>query len=76
MTLTDSLQQQLDYEIAIEERRALVHAETEARRTKIETLRMAKEIAMENHKTSPAGTTMTSADIIAFAAELADYANS
>ena len=73
MVTTDlpiEMQQQIAMQKIIDENRDASTAKTESIRMKQEALRMAKEIAMENHRTSAAGTSLTSTDILAIAADL------
>lgn len=76
MALPEELQNQVDYQTLIENNRAANFAAAEAKRTKLEALRMAKEIVMENHKVASAGTVVTATDITAMAASLESFVNS
>ena len=76
MALPTELQNQVDYQTQIENNRASNIAAQEAKRSKLETLRMAKEIVMENHKVAPAGTTLSATDVTAMAASLEAFVNS
>lgn len=76
MALPEELQNQVDYQTQIENNRASNIAAQEAKRAKLETLRMAKEIVMENHKVASAGTVIGATDITALAATLEAFVNS
>jgi len=76
MALPEELQNQVDYQTAIENNRASNQAAAEAKRAKLEALRMAKEIAMENHKVATSGAALSATDITALAAELLAFVNS
>jgi len=43
---------------------------------KLEALRMAKEIVMENHRSVPAGTAMTAGDITSIASSFEEFLSS
>jgi hypothetical protein len=74
MALSPEMQAQIDYQEAM---RAGDRAE-EAKRIKLEALRMAKEIAVENRRTQSVAeaTDITAADIEAVADSLISYVNS
>jgi len=55
MALPVEMQATVDMQNAIENNRAANAAAAEAKRVKLDALRMAKEIVMENHRTSAAG---------------------
>jgi len=76
MALPEELQNQVDYQTQIENNRAENQAASEAKRAKLETLRMAKDIVMENHKVASAGTAIGATDITAMAALLETFVNS
>ena len=76
MALPEELQNQVNYQTQIENNRASNIAAQEAKRAKLETLRMAKEIVMENHKVASAGTVIGATDITALAATLEAFVNS
>lgn len=76
MALPEELQNQIDYQTQIENNRAANISAQEAKRTKLETLRMAKEIVMENHKVASSGTVIGATDITAMAATLEAFVNS
>ena len=76
MALPEELQNQVAYQTQIENNRAENQAASEAKRAKLETLRMAKEIVMENHKVASAGTAIGATDITAMAALLETFVNS
>jgi len=78
MALTAEQQSQLDFQNAIEDHRAANQATQEAARAKLEAVRMAKEILVENRRTKPAAeaSDITAAAITTMADELAGYINS
>lgn len=76
MALPEELQNQVAYQTQIENNRAENQAASEAKRAKLETLRMAKDIVMENHKVASAGTAIGATDITAMAALLETFVNS
>lgn len=68
MALTTEQQAQVDVAIAIETSRAAQQAAAEAKRTKLEAIRLAKETLIENARSKPADSReVTAADITAFA---------
>ena len=70
MTYTEEQQFQLD----LENVRASNSVELETRRVKIETLRMARDVLIENNRSKPVDAReVTSQDIIAYATALAAY---
>jgi len=75
MALPEELQNQVDYQTQIDNVRSANIAAQEAKRAKLEALRMAKEIVMENHKVSQAGETVAVTDITSMAADLAAFVN-
>lgn len=70
MPLPTQLQEQVDFQTEIEAVRGANQAATQKKTIKLEALRMAKEIAMENHRSAPAGTVLSATDIVAIAADL------
>jgi hypothetical protein len=74
--LPEEMQAQLDFQIAMDDSRHQKQIELQSKTAKLEALRMAKDIAMENHRTSPSGTAIAATDIIAIAAELQSFTNS
>jgi hypothetical protein len=77
MSLPIEMQNTIDMQNAIENNRAQNIASQENKRAKLEALRMAKEIVMENYRTSPSSSSPVSADnITAVADTLISYINS
>ena len=78
MALSPEMQEQVDMQLAIENNRAANQAAQEAARAKLDAVRMAKEILIENRRTKPAAeaTYITAAAVTALADELAGYVNS
>ena len=78
MAFTEEQQAQIDMQLAIENSRAATLAAQEAARAKLEAVRMAKEILVENRRTKAAAeaTDITAAAVTALANELASYVNS
>lgn len=78
MALTEEQQQMVDQSIAIENNRNSNQTAFEAKRTKLETLRMAKEILVENRRTQAAAdaTDITSSTVNTLAGELEAHLNS
>ena len=76
MALPEELQNQVDYQTAIENNRAANLAAADAKRSKLEALRMAKEIIMENNRVAPAGSTISASDVTTLAASLEAFVNS
>lgn len=70
MPLPTQLQEQVDFQTEIEAVRGANQAAAQKKNIKLEALRMAKEIAMENHRSAPAGTVLSATDIVAMAADL------
>ena len=77
MALTPEMQAQVDMQAAIEANRAATQAAQEAARAKLEAVRMAKEILVENRRTKPAAeaSDITAAAVTTMADELASYIN-
>ena len=77
MALPTELANQVEVQNSIENNRAANVAAAEAKRTKLELLRAAKEVVMENYRNAPATSApMTSEDIITMAEALEAFANS
>ena len=76
MALPEELQNQVDYQTQIENNRAAHMVAAEAKRAKLEALRMAKDIVMENHRVASAGTVIEATDITAMAATLEAFVGS
>jgi len=78
MALTPEMQAQVDMQAAIEANRAASQAAQEATRAKIEALRIAKEILVENRRTKTAAEAVDidDADVTNFAATLVSFVNS
>jgi hypothetical protein len=78
MALTEEQQSQVDMQAAIDANRATTQATTDAARARLEAVRLAKEVLVENRRTSSAAdaTDITAAAITAMATELATYVNS
>jgi hypothetical protein len=76
MALTTEQQQTVDVAIAIETSRASGQAAAEASRARLEAVRLAKEVLIENARNKPVDSRdVTAADITAFAATLITYIN-
>ncbi len=78
MALTPEMQAQVDMQNAIEDNRSTNQSAQEAKRAKLDTLRMAKEILVENRRTQAAAdaTDITSSAINTLAGELEAHLNS
>ena len=78
MALTAEQQAQVDQQNAIEDNRAANQAAAEAKRAKLEALRIAKEVLVENRRTKTAAEAVDieDADITNFAAALTAFVNS
>ena len=77
MALTTEQQATVDVAIAIEADRHIRIQELEAKRAKLEAIRMARETLTENNRSKPADSReVTAADITTFAASLITYVNS
>jgi hypothetical protein len=78
MALTPEMQAQVDMQNAIEDNRSTNQSTQEAKRAKLDTLRMAKEILVENRRTQAAAdaTDITSSAINTLAGELEAHLNS
>jgi len=76
MALPEELQNQVDYHTQIENNRAAHLAAADAKRSKLEALRMAKDIIMENNRVAPAGSMVSASDVTTLAASLEAFVNS
>ena len=78
MALTEEQQQTVDQQNAIEDNRSTNQAAQEAKRAKVDTLRMAKEILVENRRTQAAAdaTDITASAVTTLAGELDTFVNS
>ncbi len=78
MALTEEQQQQLELQKAVEEDRANHQASAEEKRVKAEAIRMAKDILMENRRTTLAADAVdiTAEQVMDLASKLSDHINS
>lgn len=78
MALTAEQQAEVDKQNATEDNRAANQAAADAKRAKLETLRIAKEVLVENRRTKIAAeaTDIDDADVTNFAAALTAFVNS
>ena len=78
MALSAEQQAQVDVSNAIEDNRAANQAAAEAKRAKLEALRIAKEVLVENRRTKTAAEAVDidDADVTNFAAALTAFVNS
>ena len=78
MAVSAEQQAEVDKQNAMEDNRASNQAAQEAKRAKLETLRMAKEILVENRRTQAAAdaTDITASAVTALATELNTFVNS
>ena len=78
MALTAEQQSQVDMNAAMEANRAATQAAQDAARAKLEMVRMAKEILVENRRTQAAAdaTDITASAVTALATELNTFVNS
>ena len=78
MALTPEQQSQLEYESAVEASRAVTSEAADSRRAKLEMVRAAKEILVENRRTQPAAesTDISASSVIILAEELIEFVNS
>ena len=78
MSLLPEMQAQVDMQAAIEDHRSANQAAAEAKRAKLEVLRIAKEVLVENRRTKTAAeaSDIDDADIINFASALVQFVNS
>ena len=76
MAFTPEQQTQLDIQTAIESVRHTNQMAIDARRAKLEVMRLAKEVLVENARSKPVDSRdVTAADITAFAQTLVAYVN-
>ena len=78
MALSPEMQAQVDQQNAIENNRSANQAAAEVKRAKLEALRIAKEVLVENRRTKTAAEAVDidDADITNFAAALTAFVNS
>jgi len=78
MALLPEMQAQVDMQNAMEDHRASLQAANAAKAQKMEALRLAKEILVENRRTKPAAEAVDidDADVTNFAAALTSFVNS
>jgi|TARA_R110000822_G_scaffold27059_3_gene81112 regulator of protease activity HflC (stomatin/prohibitin superfamily) len=78
MALSPEMQATVEQQNATEDNRAANQAAQEAQRAKLETLRMAKEILVENRRTQAAAeaTDITASALTALATDLNTFVNS
>jgi hypothetical protein len=78
MALSPEMQAMVDQQNAIEDNRAVNQAAAEAKRAKLEIMRTAKEILVENRRTQAAAdaTDITATSITALATDLTTFVNS
>lgn len=78
MALSAEMQAQVDQQNAIEDNRAANQSAQEAKRAKLEMVRMAKDILVENRRTQAAAdaTDITASAVTALATELNTFVNS
>lgn len=76
MALTTEQQAQVDIQTSVENARHANQLVMEAKRAKLEAVRLAKEILVENARSLPADSREVTADsVTAFAATLVNYVN-
>lgn len=78
MALTAEMQAQVDMQSAIENNRAANQAAAQAKQVKLEMIRAAKEILVENRRTKAAAdaTDITASAVTALATDLTAFVNS
>jgi len=78
MAFTEEQQAQLDIQTATENNRAANQAAADAKRAKLEMVRTAKEILVENRRTQAAAdaTDITASAVTALATDLTTFVNS
>lgn len=78
MALSPEMQAQVDQQNATEDNRAANQAASEAKRAKLEMVRMAKEILVENRRTQAAAdaTDITASAVTGLATDLTTFVNS
>ena len=76
MALTTEQQAQVDIQTSVENARHANQLVMEAKRAKLEAVRLAKEILIENARSKPVDSRdVTAADVTAFATTLISYVN-
>ena len=76
MALTIEQQAQVDIQMAVENARHANQMALEVNRAKLESVRLAKEILVENARSKPVDSRdVTAADVTAFATTLVNYVN-
>lgn len=76
MALTSEHQAQIDIQTAVENARHTNQLETETRRAKLEAIRLAKEVLVENARSKPVDSReVTAEDIKTFADKIILYIN-
>ena len=76
MALTAEQQAQIDIQLALEDVRNANKLAADAKRTKMEAVRLAKEVLIENARSKPADAReVAAADITTFAQSLVAYVN-
>jgi hypothetical protein len=76
MALTAEQQAQIDIQLALEDVRNANQLAADAKRTKMEAVRLAKEVLIENARSKPADAReVAAADITTFAQSLVAYVN-
>ena len=78
MALTAEQQAQVDVQAGIEDRRHLNQMGLQGKLTRIETVRVARDILLENRRLDTASDTsdITAANVVSFATEVEAYINS
>ena len=76
MPITTDINAQLEAQAAFDAKRNEHQLKVAAKNAKLEALRMAKELVMENHRSVMAGTAIAAGDITSMAAELEAFVNS
>lgn len=78
MALSPEMQAQVDQHNAMEDHRAANQAAADVKRAKLEALRIAKEVLVENRRTKTAAeaTDIDDSDVTNFAAALTAFVNS
>jgi hypothetical protein len=76
MPITADLNAQLEHQKAVDDHRHQLQMALQNRTAKLEAIRMAKEIVMENHRTVPSGTAIASGDITTIAAAFETFLTS
>ena len=73
MAITTDVTDQLQMQADMDAKRSQHQLTLNAKNAKLEALRMAKEIVMENHRSAPAGTAMSAGDITTVAASFEEF---